>query len=107
MPTEGSWEAGGIKNSLKIPREQGSYPQVSISTSWSSLYISHMSNEKTLGWLFLIGDDKLPSYMGIMISQYKDPYKPTSIMECHKGFERCSHVLPSPSESQKTPPSEP
>ena len=23
-------------------------------------------------------------------SQYKDPYEPVSIMECHKGFERCS-----------------
>ena len=26
------------------------------------------------GWLFDIGDDKLPNYMGIIISQYKDPY---------------------------------
>ena len=33
----------------------------------------------------------LPNYMGIIISQYKkDPYKPIIIMECHKGFERCS-----------------
>ena len=32
--------------------------------------------------------------MGIIISQYKDPYKPISIMECHKGFERCSHRFP-------------
>ena len=32
----------------------------------------------------------LPNYMGIIISQYEDPYKPISIMECHKGFERCS-----------------
>ena len=29
--------------------------------------------------------------MGIIISQYKDPYKLISIMECHKGFERCSN----------------
>ena len=27
--------------------------------------------------------------MGTIISQYKDPYKPMSIMECHNGFERC------------------
>ena len=26
--------------------------------------------------------------MGIMIRQYEDPYKPISILECHKGFER-------------------
>ena len=33
----------------------------------------------------------LPNYMGIpILCQYKDPYKPISIMECHKGFERCS-----------------
>ncbi len=28
--------------------------------------------------------------MDIAISHYKDPYKPINIMECHKGFERCS-----------------
>ena len=28
--------------------------------------------------------------MGIIISHYKDFYEPISIMECHKGFERCS-----------------
>ena len=32
----------------------------------------------------------LPSYVGIIIiSQDKDRYKPTNIMECHKGFDRC------------------
>ncbi len=44
------------------------------------------SNEqcsKPKGWLFDIGDDKLPNYIGIIISQYKDPYLPISIMECH------------------------
>ena len=33
----------------------------------------------------------LPSYIGIIISHYKDPYQPTSIMECQQGFERCSY----------------
>ena len=32
------------------------------------------------------------SVTGITVSQYKDPYEPISIMECHKGFERCSHI---------------
>ena len=65
------------------------------------------------GWLFDIGDDKLPNYMGIIIllnfilyiygdyyttqldgdyviSQYKDPYKPIRIQwHVMKGFERC------------------
>ena len=31
--------------------------------------------------------------MMITISQYKDPYKPISIMECHKGFEHCSVLM--------------
>ena len=35
--------------------------------------------------------------MGIIMRQYKDPYKPISIMECHlechKVFERCSSVF--------------
>ena len=34
-----------------------------------------MSNEKRdPGCLGYIGDGKLPSYMGIIISHYKDPY---------------------------------
>ena len=32
-----------------------------------------VSNEKNLGWLGYIGDDKLPSYIGIIINHYKDP----------------------------------
>ena len=34
----------------------------------------HMSNEKNLGWLGCIRDDKLPSYIGIIINHCKDPY---------------------------------
>ena len=33
-----------------------------------------MSNEKNLGWLGYIGDEILPSYIGIIINHYKDPY---------------------------------
>ena len=33
----------------------------------------------------------LPS-IGIIISHYKDPYYPTSTIECHKDFDHCSHV---------------
>ena len=32
-----------------------------------------LSNEKNLGFLGYIGDEKLPSYIGIVISHYKDP----------------------------------
>ena len=53
------------------------------------IYINHVNNEKKGPWLegFDIGDDILPKYMGIITSHYKDPYQPTSRMECHKGFE--------------------
>ena len=45
-----------------------------------------------VGCLLDIGDDKLPNYnMGIIIGQYKDPYKPRSIMECHKGLVHAAH----------------
>ena len=33
-----------------------------------------MSNEKKPGWLFDIGDEILPNYIGIIICHYKDPY---------------------------------
>ena len=34
-----------------------------------------LSNEKrALAWLGYIGDEKLPSYIGIIINHYKDPY---------------------------------
>ena len=34
----------------------------------------HMSNEKNPGCLGYLGDDILPSYIGIIINHYKDPY---------------------------------
>ena len=33
-----------------------------------------VSHEKYPGWLGYIGDDILPSYIGIIINHYKDPY---------------------------------
>ena len=49
-------------------------------------------HEKRRKWLFsffLLGE-YTTSYVGIITSHYKDPYKPISIMDCHKGFKRCS-----------------
>ena len=43
---------------------------VSRGEAWNS----DLSNEKrALGWLGYIGDEQLPSYIGIIISHYKDP----------------------------------
>ena len=33
-----------------------------------------MSNEKNPGCFWYIGDEKLPSYIGIIINYHKDPY---------------------------------
>ena len=40
-----------------------------------------------------IGDVHCTGILGIVISHHKDPYKPTSTMECHKSFEGCSSRL--------------
>lgn len=37
-------------------------------------------SEKNPGCSGSIGDEKLPSYAGIKINQYKDPYEATSIL---------------------------
>ena len=37
-----------------------------------------MSSDQNVGYVLYIGDEKLPSYIGIIISHYRDPYKPTS-----------------------------
>ena len=34
----------------------------------------------------------IPSCLGIIISQRKDPYEPISIMECQKGFKGCKQL---------------
>ena len=44
-----------------------------------------LSNEKRApGWLGYIGDEKLPSYIGIIINHYKDP--PTQIIQAEQGM---------------------
>ena len=52
-------------------------------------YVCNLSSDQNRGCLLYIGNFTT-HYIGIIISQYKDPYQPISLMECHKGFERCS-----------------
>ena len=42
--------------------------------------------------LLYIGDHTTQFDIGILINHHNVPYKPSSLMECHKGFERCSLV---------------
>ena len=44
----------------------------------------HLSNEKSPGCLGCIGNYTTLCFKGILISQYKDPYKPTSMMESRR-----------------------
>ena len=45
-----------------------------------------MSNEETLRWLGSIGDEILPSYIGVVISHYKRSLGNNQYnIECHKG----------------------
>ena len=48
--------------------------QMRLGVTVDSLNSSQPSNVQNLGWLFYIEDEKLPSYIGIIISHYKDPY---------------------------------
>lgn len=47
--------------------------------------------KKTLVGCFIFGDYIFPTYMGIIMSRYKDTLLANQdSMECHNGFERCS-----------------
>ena len=35
----------------------------------------HLSSDQLHGYLLYIGDEQLPSYIGIILSHYRDPYK--------------------------------
>ena len=72
-------------------------PQASPKTTQMIQEFLHkqVSNEKRApGWLDYIGDEILPSYIGIIISHYKDPYEPTSIMESKRFFFVAQVVIP-------------
>ena len=45
-----------------------------------------MSYEKKPGCLGYIWGGILPSYIGTIVNQYKDPHRPTSIMESRRVF---------------------
>ena len=51
-----------------------------------------VSNEQNPGWLEYIRDFTT-QLCGDYNKPFKDPYKPISILECHKCFERCSGDL--------------
>lgn len=71
-PTRTPWEQGGR------PGEQ----QLGV-LQMEGVMLSHMSNDKKRapgGCLGYLGDDKLPSYIWIMINHCKDHYETTSII---------------------------
>ncbi len=41
---------------------------------WKGFLHKHLSSDQNPGWLGYIGDELLPSFMGIIINHYKDPF---------------------------------
>ena len=67
---------------------------VEFSVEWRSY---NQNGEENGQWTQVIhvvftGDDKLPSDMGMKMNHFKDPYEPTSIMKCYKGFVAAASV---------------
>ena len=57
----------------EIPRFFGKLPIVYANKNWP-IFKHQVSNEKILACLGYMGDEILPSYMGIVINHYEDPY---------------------------------
>ena len=57
------------------------------------LVLGSVIREKKNDWLGYIRDEILPSYIGIIMSLYKDPYQPASIMECQHPIEKENHTV--------------
>ena len=76
---------------MRILKTPGVFVAAGILKEWFRKYTWAVT--KTLAVCSIEGVI-LPSYIGIIISHYKDPYQPTSIMECQQGFERCSLECP-------------
>ena len=56
---------------------------------------SHLISDNKTWSVRVLNAVLLPSHIGITIYHYKDPYQPTSKMECHKlfFFLNCSHLV--------------
>ena len=82
------WKPSGLQRSWSLSRLVGKQ------ANRRGREFSQMSNEKRApGCLGCIGDEILPIFLGILISQYKDPYKPTSTMESRRAFFVAQMVL--------------
>ena len=49
-------------------------PDGAVSVDAWLVMIPRLSHEQSPGWLGYIGDELLPSNIGIIINHYKDPY---------------------------------
>ena len=79
-PTISTWPRGGVlqfgTEALDSQRDQKS---TNVDVAWWSFHP---------GWLFDLGDEILPTYIGITINQYKDPYKPIRDVDVAWWFEQ-------------------
>ena len=95
----------GVSFAMDVSDTDVSETSETSDTSWmvevggchrdGSPIVNWAMKKRALGCLGGIGDDILPKFMGIFLkSQYKDPYKPTSISWKVGGFFfRCSIVF--------------
>ena len=86
-------DAPGVKP-LKTPGDDSTMGRRNLARDGVKADLKHPfevlvidEQRKKIPWLVgVVWGIILPSYMGIAISQYKDPYKPTSIMESRRVF---------------------
>ena len=86
----------------------GAFGEVGDSWFWNTRTMCNLSNDQFTLVICCMQGSILPSYIGIIRRNYKDPYEPISTMECHTGFARCSPGRSlGPVEVQKTLPPSP
>ena len=84
----------GQRRSVHPPNTKSTWPRGGVlqfgTEAWDSQGQRSTDEQCSFhpGWLFDIGDEILPTYIGITINQYKDPYKPISDVDVAWWFEQ-------------------
>ena len=83
-PCQTTSPSAGMGTSEKPLIRRTATPQAGLSVKKFNFKLSS-DHFTPVGWGY-IGDEILPTCVGIIINHYKDPYQPSSIVECHKGI---------------------
>ena len=71
-------------------KEQRNESNEQLTLEQTEQMILQVSSDQKSGYLLYMRGYTTQLYRDYFISHYKDPYKPTSTMECHQRFDRCS-----------------